>query len=76
MNKKLLAYCKKRIQEYLDRGLIRPSKSPWSCIGFYVIKVSEVERGALKLIINYKPLNKALKWIRYPLPNKNNLLKD
>ena len=25
-------------------------------------------------MINYKPLNKALKWIRYPIPNKKDLL--
>ncbi|KAL4370795.1 hypothetical protein AHAS_Ahas06G0101500 [Arachis hypogaea] len=46
MNKEYLEYCKKEIQEYLDKGLIRPSKSPWSCTGFYVMKVSEIERGA------------------------------
>ncbi len=26
------------------------------------------------LLINYKPFNKALKWIRYPIPNKKDLL--
>jgi len=25
-------------------------------------------------VINYKPLNSALKWIRYPIPNKKDLL--
>ena len=34
MNKEYLEYCKKEIQEYLDKGLIRPSKSLWSCTGF------------------------------------------
>ncbi|KAL4391532.1 hypothetical protein AHAS_Ahas03G0254500 [Arachis hypogaea] len=58
MNKEYLEYCKKEIQEYLDKGLIRPSKSPWSCTGFYVIKASEIERGAPILVINYKPLKK------------------
>ncbi|RDX88186.1 hypothetical protein CR513_30251, partial [Mucuna pruriens] len=65
----------KKIQEYLEKELIRLSKSPWSCTGFYVMKASEIERGALRLVINYKPLNKALEWIRYPLPNKNDLIK-
>jgi hypothetical protein len=32
-------------------------------------KKSEIERGTTRLVINYKPLNKALKWIRYPIPN-------
>ena len=27
-----------------------------------------------KLVINYKPLNDALRWIRYPIPNKKHLL--
>ena len=26
------------------------------------------------MVINYKPLNKVLQWIRYPLPNKKDLL--
>lgn len=26
-------------------------------------------------MINYKPLNKVLKWIRYPIPNRQDLLK-
>lgn len=51
-----------------------PSKSPWSCSAFYVTNASELERGSPRLIINYKPLNKALQWIRYPIPNKNDLI--
>ena len=39
------------------------------------MKASEIERGAPRLVINYKPLNKVLKWIRYPLPNKSDLIK-
>ena len=36
---------------------------------FYVIQKNvEIERGAPRLVINYKPLNTALKWIRYPIP--------
>jgi len=34
----------------------------------------EKERGVPRLVINYKPLNKALQWIRYPIPNKIDLL--
>jgi len=75
MNQEYLEYCKKEIQEYLDKGLIRPSKSPWSCSEFYVMKASEMERWAPRLVINYKPLNKVLKWIRYTLPNKIDLIK-
>lgn len=35
---------------------------------------AENERGVPRLVINYTPLNKVLKWIRYPLPNKRDLL--
>ncbi|RDX97412.1 hypothetical protein CR513_19821, partial [Mucuna pruriens] len=60
---------KKRLKIFLDKKLIRPSKSPWSCAAFYVNKQAKLE-----LVINYKPLNQALQWIRYPIPNKKDLL--
>ena len=75
MNQEYLTYYKREIQEYLEKGLIRPSKSPWNCSGFYVMNASKQKRGAPRLVINYKPLNKVLKWIRYPLPNKLDLIK-
>nr|KYP37212.1 hypothetical protein KK1_041602 [Cajanus cajan] len=31
MNEQLLHYCHKEIKDLLSKGLIRPSKSPWSC---------------------------------------------
>ncbi|KAG8634083.1 hypothetical protein MANES_17G011850v8 [Manihot esculenta] len=74
MNQEMLQFCKKEIQDLLAKNLIRPSKSPWSCAAFYVIKNAEIERGAPRLVINYKPLNKVLRWIRYPIPNKQDLL--
>ncbi|KAK2370424.1 hypothetical protein QL285_083475 [Trifolium repens] len=74
MNQQYLEYCKKEIKDYLDKKLIRPSKSPWSCTGFYVNNPGELERGAPRLVINYKPLNKVLQWIRYPIPNKKDLI--
>ena len=58
----------------MDKNLIRNSQSPLSCVAFYVQKPSEIERGAPRLVINYKPLNKVLKWIRYPIPNKKALI--
>jgi hypothetical protein len=39
-----------------------------------VNKNSESKRGTPRLVINYKPLNSTLKWIRYPIPNKKDLL--
>ena len=73
-NKKLLSYCEKKIQDLLDNKLIRKSKSPWSCSTFYVQKQTELEKWTPRLVINYKPLNDALRWTRYPIPNKKDLL--
>ena len=75
MNEKLLEYCKQEIDSFIKKKLIRPSKSPWSCDAFYVQNAVEIERGAPRLVINYKHLNKVLQWIRYPIPNKQDLLK-
>ena len=75
MNEELVEHCRTEIQELLDKNLIRPSKSPWSCSAFYVMNSAEIERGVPRLVINYKPLNKVLKWIRYPIPDKRDLLK-
>ena len=74
MNNELLSYCEKEIQDLLDKKLVRKSKSPWSCSTFYVLKQAELERGTPRLVINYKLLNDALRWIRYPIPNKKDLL--
>ena len=53
------------IKDLLDKNLIRKSHSPWSCVAFYVKKPSKIERSAPRLVINYKPLNKVFKWIRF-----------
>ena len=58
MNRDLLTLCKVEINDPLQKGLIRPSKSPWSCAAFYVNNQAEKERGVPRLVINYKPLNK------------------
>ncbi|KAL4181304.1 hypothetical protein AMTRI_Chr12g236580 [Amborella trichopoda] len=74
MNTELLQICQREINNLLQKKLIQPSSSPWSYSAFYVNKNAEQERGAPRLVINYKPLNKVLKWIRYPIPNKKDLL--
>ncbi len=74
MNKEMEEFCRKEIQDLLNKNLIRKSSSPWSCSAFYVIKNAKLKRGTPRLVINYKPLNQALKWIRYPIPNKKDLL--
>ena len=74
MNLELLEYCKKEINDLLSKKLIRPNHYPWSCATFYVQKASEIERDTQRLVINYKHLNKVLQWIRYPIPNKRDLI--
>ena len=74
MNKEMIAYCKNKINDLLNKKLIHESKLPWSSTALYVNKNSEIERGTPRLVINYKPLNKVLEWIRYPIPNKRDLL--
>ena len=76
INHELMKICKREIHTLLNNKIIRPSKSPWSCSSFYVNNAAEQERGSPRLIINYKPLNYILKWIRYPIPNKRDLLKS
>lgn len=46
----------------------------FGCAVFYVNKPVEIERGVPRFVINYKPLNEVLQWIRYPLPNKKDLI--
>ena len=67
MNAETVEFCKREISDLLEKKLIRNSKSPWSCSAFYVQKNAEIERGTPRLVINYKPLNKVLEWIRYPI---------
>jgi hypothetical protein len=74
MNQEMMEVCKKEIHDLLSKGIIRHSKSPWSCSAFYVYKNAEIERGVPRMVINYKPLNKVLQWIRYPIPDKRDLI--
>lgn len=70
MNSEYLDLCKEEIDILLQKGSIRPSKLQWSCTAFYVDKQAEQERGVPRLVINYEPLNKVLKWIRNSILNK------
>jgi len=74
MSQETMEFCRNEIEDLLRKGIIRKSKSPWSCSAFYVQQNVELERGAPRLVINYKPLNKVLEWIRYPIPNKRDLI--
>jgi hypothetical protein len=74
MSQEVTEFCWNEIEDLLRKGIIRKSKSPWSCSAFYVQKNAELKRGAPRLVINYKPLNKVLEWIRYPISNKRDLI--
>ena len=74
MNHELMDVCKAKIEDLLRKGIIRNSRSPWSCPTFYVQKNAENERVVLRLVINYKPLNKVLEWVGYPILNKKDLV--
>lgn len=68
------ALCKAEIADLEARGLIRKSRSEWSCFGFYVNKRSEIIRNKPRLVINYQPLNAALAYDAYPIPKPTSLL--
>ncbi|XP_070014046.1 uncharacterized protein [Nicotiana sylvestris] len=51
MNAELVEFCKNEIDSLLQKGLIKPSKSPWSCSAFYVNNAAEKERGIPRLVI-------------------------
>ena len=74
MNDDLKQHCRLEIQDLESKGLIQKSRSPWLCAAFYVNKNFKIEKLTPRLMINYKPLNFALKWIKYPIPNKKYLL--
>ena len=74
MSQELMEFCRAKINDLLSKGIIRKSKSPWSCPAFYVQKNVEKERGVPRLVINSKPLNKVLEWFRYSIPNNRDLV--
>ena len=52
------------INEQVEKGYIRPSKSPMACPVFYIPK----KDGKRRLVIDYQPLNKYTIPNAYPLP--------
>ena len=54
MNHEFLEFYNEDIQTLLEKKLIRPSKSPWSCATFYAMNQAE-KKGLprLVIIINY-----------------------
>jgi len=59
-----LAELKKQLQELLEKGLIRPSSSPWGCPALFVKKKDK----SLCMCVYYRPLNAVTIKNKYPLP--------
>ena len=60
-----LAELKIQLQELLDKGLIRPSLSPWGCPALFVRK----KGTSLRMCVDYRPLNVVTIKNKYPLPH-------
>lgn len=58
-----------QLQELLDKGLIKPSVSPWGALVIFIKKKDD----ALHLCIDYRILNKVTIKNRYPLPRIDEL---
>jgi hypothetical protein len=64
-----------QLEEFLKKGYIRPSVSPWGAPILFVKK----KDGTLRLFIDFRQLNKVTVKNKYPLPRIDNLfdqLKD
>ncbi|KAG5601301.1 hypothetical protein H5410_032671 [Solanum commersonii] len=49
INTESVEFCEKEIDNLLQKGLINPSKSPWSCTAFYVNNAAEKERDVPRM---------------------------
>jgi len=64
-----LEILKKQLQEYSDKGLIRPSTSPWGA----PVLLANKKDGGKRLCIDYRELNKVTIKNKYPLPRIDDL---
>jgi hypothetical protein len=58
-----------KIRDFLDKGYIKPSVSPWGELVLFVKK----KDGALRINIDYKQLNRVIVKNKYPLPRIDDL---
>ncbi|GKF79142.1 hypothetical protein Tco_0234710, partial [Tanacetum coccineum] len=59
----------RQLKELQDKGLIRPSLSPWGAPVLFVKK----KDGSFRMCIDYRELNKLTVKNRYPLPRIDDL---
>ncbi len=64
MNHEELKELKVQLEEFLAKGYIKPSKSPYGAPVLFVHK----KDGTLRMCVDYRALNKAMVKNRYPLP--------
>ncbi|CEJ05211.1 hypothetical protein RMCBS344292_19157 [Rhizopus microsporus] len=64
------AHLKEELDQLLEKGLIRPSKGRWTSPVFFVQKKDK----GLRLVVDFRKLNKNTKKMVYPLPHINELL--
>jgi hypothetical protein len=60
---------KEQLQEFLDRGFIHPSVSPWGAPVLFVKK----KDGSMQICIDYRELNRITVKNKYPLPRIDDL---
>lgn len=60
----------KELKNLQAEQLIEPTTSSWACEAFYVNKQAEQNRGKLRLVVNYQPLNHFLADSKFPLPQR------
>ena len=65
-----LEECKRQIEEFLSKGHIRRSKSPYGAPVLFVRKPN----GGLRFCIDYRALNKQTIKDRYPMPRSDELM--
>lgn len=73
MSPQLKEECAQEIKQLLEKKMIQPSTSMFSCAAFYVNKRAELTRGKKRLVVNYKPLNAIIKSVQHPIPSKDDL---
>jgi hypothetical protein len=59
-----LAELKTQLQDFLEKGFIRPSSSPWGCPAIFVKKKDQT----LRMCVDYRPLNEVTIKNKYPFP--------
>jgi hypothetical protein len=58
-----------RLQEYLDKGWIRPSASPWGA----PVLLTKKKDGSKRMCVDYRELNRVTIKNKYPLPRIDDL---